>query len=651
MDRTIHPGEAPVAQALAGEEHIRLVTGFADLFTAIVLATGFFAVAGLAGATLGPLAGFGIAAAAWALGRPIVEDRKFAAGGIVLALGFTIGIQATLAGLMGVVGALIGAGLTWLYWRRYKVPIAAAAAILTPILIAGSYGGGMSGAFWWHNAFGRASGMAIFWGLIVFAIAMYWDMSDRLRQTRRSDVAFWLHLAAAPLIVHGAFAATGLTWRYFAQEPHLQPVLILFTLLAIVALIVDRRPILVSSLSYLVYAMSSVIDKDAFLAGLMTVALLLGGGILVLAVGWNYIRGWLLRLLPAAWAKRLPPPATGITRPVPAPEQPSSEHEPLRLIFGFNDIFVGIGIATMIVASILFSVWQYVMPVLNAPGMPYAQAAMPDWRIVLVPAVTVWLLAEYFARMRRMALPSIQLAIAFSVVAGFAGLILAAHMLRPTILAAGFGGIAEAQRHPTMLEGPFVRASVAASLVAAGASLLFWWRHKVPIAFALALAVLIFPAFVWVWFAHDLSRVSVPHAFHWQEPAILGGLVLFVVAMWFDRSDRGRQTLRCDTAFWLHFSASLFVLPALFTLVRTLPAAALIAAALFAALVTIAVVIDRRAPVLVAMPFVISTFATSGKATAAVTLAICALLVTTTLFWDRMRAALLRHSTSSENRT
>src|SRR3546814_9740469 len=31
-------------------------------------------------------------------------------------------------------------------------------------------------------------------GLGVFALAMWWDRSDRVRQTRRSDVAFWLHL-------------------------------------------------------------------------------------------------------------------------------------------------------------------------------------------------------------------------------------------------------------------------------------------------------------------------------------------------------------------------------------------------------------------------------------------------------------------------
>ncbi len=39
-------------------------------------------------------------------------------------------------------------------------------------------------------------------GLVVFAVALRFDMSDRERLTRRSDCAFWLMLAAAPLIVH-----------------------------------------------------------------------------------------------------------------------------------------------------------------------------------------------------------------------------------------------------------------------------------------------------------------------------------------------------------------------------------------------------------------------------------------------------------------
>ena len=52
---------------------------------------------------------------------------------------------------------------------------------------------------------------ALLLGIGVFLFAMWWDASDPVRQTRRSDVAFWLHLLAAPLIVHPIFSLLGLT--------------------------------------------------------------------------------------------------------------------------------------------------------------------------------------------------------------------------------------------------------------------------------------------------------------------------------------------------------------------------------------------------------------------------------------------------------
>ena len=43
---------------------------------------------------------------------------------------------------------------------------------------------------------------------------------DRLRETRRSDVAFWLHLLAAPLLVRAAFATLGVS---ATDTPRLAP--------------------------------------------------------------------------------------------------------------------------------------------------------------------------------------------------------------------------------------------------------------------------------------------------------------------------------------------------------------------------------------------------------------------------------------------
>ena len=45
----------------------------------------------------------------------------------------------------------------------------------------------------------------LIFGIGVFLFAMRWDSSDPARVTRRSDVAFWLHLLAAPMIIHPIF--------------------------------------------------------------------------------------------------------------------------------------------------------------------------------------------------------------------------------------------------------------------------------------------------------------------------------------------------------------------------------------------------------------------------------------------------------------
>ena len=57
-------------------------------------------------------------------------------------------------------------------------------------------------------------------GVGVFLFAMRWDSSDPARQTRRSDVAFWLHLLAATgvlLIVFAIFSGRRRNKRRFER--------------------------------------------------------------------------------------------------------------------------------------------------------------------------------------------------------------------------------------------------------------------------------------------------------------------------------------------------------------------------------------------------------------------------------------------------
>jgi hypothetical protein len=141
-------------------------------------------------------------------------------------------------------------------------------------------------------------------GLAIFALAMWFDSSDLTRQTWRTDIAFWLHLLAAPIIVHpilvgavGSGAPLGSALKVIA----------VFLCLAAVALVVDRRAILVSSLFYVAYAAGKLIaaaglESSSFAAATLAV----GAIVLMLSAAWRPLRRALMGLLPPGLRARLP---------------------------------------------------------------------------------------------------------------------------------------------------------------------------------------------------------------------------------------------------------------------------------------------------------------------------------------------------------
>src|SRR5213079_2197997 len=92
-------------------------------------------------------------------------------------------------------------------------------------------------------------GLVLVLGIGIFLYAMWWDSSDRARLTRRSDVAFWLHLLAAPMIVHPIFTLLGLNSGSASLSEGLI-VILLYLVLGLTAVAVDRRALLVSALAY-----------------------------------------------------------------------------------------------------------------------------------------------------------------------------------------------------------------------------------------------------------------------------------------------------------------------------------------------------------------------------------------------------------------
>lgn len=322
--------------AIPDEEQFRLITGFNDIFVSIAAAILLFAV-GWIGQWIGqnaglvvdvngpsPLAPLAVAATAWPLAMFFTGRRRMALPSILLLLAFVIGVFATvglaiataigpdtmndnnlLTGILVAVSAAVTAGAAWLHWRTFHVPItiaagaAALAAVAVGLLLAAL---GQDPA----HAKNIVLGFILLLGIGVFLFAMWWDGSDRARLTRRSDVAFWLHLLAAPMIAHPVFTLLGLTSGHVSVAEGIAVVL-LYVLFGIAALAVDRRALLVSALAYVLFALNELFRQfGAVELNVALTALVIGSALLLLSAFWHQARAAIVAPLPNGLRERLP---------------------------------------------------------------------------------------------------------------------------------------------------------------------------------------------------------------------------------------------------------------------------------------------------------------------------------------------------------
>jgi hypothetical protein len=140
----------------------------------------------------------------------------------------------------------------------------------------------------------------------VFLFAMRWDSSDPARVTRRSDVAFWLHLLAAPMIVHPVFTLLGLNDGSASVGEGLV-VIALYVALGLTALAIDRRALLVSALAYVLFALNRLFETvGAVELNVALTALVIGSALLLLSAFWHQARAAIVTRLPAALRGKLP---------------------------------------------------------------------------------------------------------------------------------------------------------------------------------------------------------------------------------------------------------------------------------------------------------------------------------------------------------
>lgn len=301
------------------DEKFRFISGFSDIFVTIGLGLFLGALAYFSNDLIGN-AGMSVivAGASWLLAEYFTRKQRMALPSIVLLLVYAAAVFSAVAeafnptqnfgmGLANysgwpiVVAGLVTAGATALHYWRFRVPVTIAAGMAA--LVAAAVGLLVLAAP--DFATQAAKPLLLACGLAVFALAMRFDLSDPQRQTRRTDIAFWLHMLAAPLIVHPL--VSGLVGEGGSEVVSAWSILAIFIGLALVALVVDRRAILVSGLSYAGFAFGALVVKAGLSDSVVPLTMLvLGALVLLLSAGWHSLRRALLSLLPSALARRLP---------------------------------------------------------------------------------------------------------------------------------------------------------------------------------------------------------------------------------------------------------------------------------------------------------------------------------------------------------
>ncbi len=307
------------ATPLVDEESFRLLTGFNDIFVSIAITLLLSALAWIGGDVTPGLGGFLVAGASWALAEYFTLKRRMALPSILLLLAFIGGVAATQFGalveiignnsdLSNSVNAMIGGGvalvttaMSWVHWRRFHVPITVAAGAVASVGVFLATVAAINPDF--EN---NVLWFVLISGIATFVFAMWWDRQDRTRTTRRSDVAFWLHLAAAPMIAHPVFNLLGVMDGQMGMGQALI-VVALYVGFAAVSIAIDRRALLVSSLAYVLFAMSALFNKfGAVSMSVSLTALIIGSALLMLSAFWQTVRKAVVRPLPANWQDQLP---------------------------------------------------------------------------------------------------------------------------------------------------------------------------------------------------------------------------------------------------------------------------------------------------------------------------------------------------------
>jgi len=315
------------------DEPFELFKGFNEIFIVVGLTILYLGFAGVTGMTLlGTTQGYilGMIYAVMGMGGVILLARYFTltrrmvAPSIALAIMF--GLLAAQFGLAfaamldmttpATLTTAAGVSAVFLsgYYVMFRVPFTVALIGLSVVftcfgvVVMGGTAPRTIEDFFLLSTGGPFAVVTIVLGMIGLIIALAFDMSDPHRVTRRAASGFWLHVIAAPAIVN-TIALTLFDNGGIGAQVALAAFL---GLMAVFAVVIDRRSFLVSGVGYVVALAVTVAEGQAFF-----IILLLGAGLVLLGAQWEALRRSIMRALPGFPGKNRLPPYDALTRESP----------------------------------------------------------------------------------------------------------------------------------------------------------------------------------------------------------------------------------------------------------------------------------------------------------------------------------------------
>lgn len=335
----------PDAVGFGGQEDLRFLSNFNDIFITLGLLILFGGIGTFLGASnmgvifsgqpTGLLLLFlPIAGLAWLMLEYFCARRRMLLPSMALSIifVFNIAMAATAlaanfaeldftadsfgmvetAGNIGLTGFLAGTAAAMAIYLRFRLPFALALAAL-------------SAAAFFYTLFGFGGrigyvvggSLSVILGLATMAAAIWFDMKDPERVTKASDNAFWLHLAAAPQIITGITTMVTGSNIFVSSTSgtdnavQMLALLVVLLVLGLASLALNRRALIAASILTFMFALSFILGQAGFDVStiVIMVAIMIGGGVVLLGAGWSTARKLALKLFPngGIWDRLFPP--------------------------------------------------------------------------------------------------------------------------------------------------------------------------------------------------------------------------------------------------------------------------------------------------------------------------------------------------------